>query len=862
MRIRTKTSVIIIVSVILTIVFSQISLEYFVNKDIKKTEERETRELVSRITANINNQINNLNLTDYSWSNWDDTYYFVQDHNQKYIVNNFNVSMLASCGFDMMIILDKTGNDVFDLNYNSTNQSIEEFPPGTLDMLIGDHLLQDHSNNNSVNGMMDLPSGPCLISAWSILKSNFTGPSEGTLILGKYIDSSPLSTLSQACGTSISIVGLNGSLERSQMLALESLRNNSEFYIIDSNESTAMVFSLINDIHGQPKFLLSTQISRAAFQQGSSTLFVMFAFLVLIGVDLIVVSFLLINNVVLSRVTKLENDVRKIRNGSSSNERITLNGNDELSSLSYEINDMINSIEKRNLELRESEARYRSIMEQSVVAIMIVNLENDTILRANPAFGDLFGYSEDEIHMLGLSSISTPNTSNIEDVLRSISKEHPVVGKEIALRNKKGEVLDIEISGSEIEYEGAKALSVIAYDITERHRLEQEMARAQKLESLGVLAGGIAHDFNNMLASIVSNIEIARSQADNEILRQRLDESVRSAMRAKHLTQQLLTFSKGGLPIKEVIDLAPHIRPNIEFVLAGSNVVAEYDIEGSLGKINADPIQIDQVINNLVINAVQSMAKGGRLYIKAMNLGSGKIDHPFLEPGPYIRIDIRDEGVGIPEKDMESIFDPFYTTKATGTGLGLSTVRSIIKNHGGIVLVASRLGIGTTFSVVLPSVSGGSSIRSHPKPIVEDIKHHGRILVMDDEDPILEVLQIMLEGFGYEVVCARTGEETIVAYREALSKGQKFKTVIMDLTIRGGMGGKEAIKEILAMDPKARVIVSSGYSNDPIMANPREFGFWDVLSKPFTMQDLSLKVNSAMEENGDLERSEGKDPAA
>ena len=566
------------------------------------------------------------------------------------------------------------------------------------------------------------------------------------------------------------------------------------------------------------------------------------AAIVLIGLAMITVSLFLTNSLVLSRVTKLEDDVRKIRKGGPNNERLSLTGKDEIFSLSGEINDMIDSIEKRNAELQEGERRYRSIMEQSIVAIFIVDMEKDAIMRSNPAFEALFGYSENDVRQLSLSSLSSPNSPSIEDILKRISKEHPIVGKGIILRNKNGEDLDIEISGSEIEFEGSKALSVIAYDVTERHRLEQEIARNQKLESLGVLAGGIAHDFNNMLVSIVNNIEIAKSQPDNEVSRQRLDESVRSALRAKRLTQQLLTFAKGGQPIKEVFDPASNIRTSIEFVLSGSNVVAEYEMDEKLGKINADPFQIDQVINNLVINAVQAMPDGGHLFVRARNIIAEKADYPLLEPGPYVRIEIRDEGVGIPDENLERIFDPFYTTKEKGTGLGLATVRSIIKNHGGIVQVDSRAGIGTTFSLILPSVKDAGLSPSYPKPTMDDIKHQGRIMVMDDEDAILEVLKIMLESFGYEVVCATTGEEAIVAYRDALTNGLPFKTVLMDLTIRGGMGGKEAIKEILAMNPSARVIVSSGYSNDPIMANPTEFGFWDVLSKPYSMQDLSRKV--------------------
>ena len=846
MKIRTKTLIIVIISVICMVLLSQLALEYYVNNDIQKTESREAQELIARINANINTAEGSLNVTDYSWSNWDDTYYFVQDLNQQYIDNNFNESELGSYHLNFVIYLNQTGTDVFNLNYNMLNQTLEDFSPGTLDILTSDQLLLNHTNFIAHTGIVDLPSGPCLVSSWPILTSYSTGPCEGTLIMGYYLDSSQLLTLSKECGTLVSINILDSSLNPPQALASKNLQNDTDYYVIDSNESTAQIFSLIDDVHGQPSLILSTQLPRDAYQQGMSSLSTTFGFIVLIGLAMIVLCMILINNVVIARVSKLENDVKRIGKGDPNNDRLSPTGNDEIFSLSQEINGMIDNTEKRNQELRESEGRYKSIMEQSVCAIFIVNIEKDTILRTNQTFERIFGYSKEDIHQLKLSSLSSYPESRFEDFLKTISKDNPLVGKQIILKNKNGENLDVEISGSEIEYEGRRALSIIAWDVTEKHRLEREMARNQKLESLGVLAGGIAHDFNNMLTSIVSNIEIAKAQLpDNEMSKRRLEESVCSAMRAKHLTQQLLTFSKGGQPIKEILDLASIVRISTEFVLAGSKLVAEYDIEENLRKVFADPVQIDQVINNLIINAVQAMPRGGKLFIKVRNLVIEEGDYPLLESGHHIRIDIIDEGVGIPPNDLERIFDPFYTTKEKGSGLGLSTVRSIVSNHGGIVLVDSIVGKGTTFSVILPSIKTENLPAFYPSPEINNTTHHGRILVMDDEEPILDVLQTMLEDFGYQVACVRDGDEAISIYRTALSNGHPFQAVIMDLTIRGGMGGKEAVQGILALNPNARVIVSSGYSNDPIMANPQDYGFWDVLAKPFTMQDLSSKISSA-----------------
>jgi two-component system cell cycle sensor histidine kinase/response regulator CckA len=624
--------------------------------------------------------------------------------------------------------------------------------------------------------------------------------------------------------------------------------NGSEFYLEDNNDSVALSFGLINDIHGQPSLIISAQMSRDAYKQGHNTFFLISQVVGILGLSTIVVSLFLINNVVLSRVTKLEDNVRRIGRDGGNNRRLEATGNDEVFSLSQEINSMVESIEKRNQDLQESEERYKAIMEQSVGAIFIVDSEKWSIQQANSAFLKLFGYSEASIQQLPVSALSPSDSSDLENILKRITRENPIVAAELNMRNQNGKVLEIEISGSMIEHGGNKMLCITAWDVTERHQFESEMARNQKLESLGVLAGGIAHDFNNILTSIVSNIEISMtSLPDGDKQKHRLEESVRSAMRAKSLTQRLLTFSKGGQPVKEKLDIAGLLRSSIEFVLAGSKVVANYDIKDDLNKISADPAQMEQVINNLVINSMQAMSNGGQISVRAENV---MIEDQTLFPianGPYVKIDIADEGVGIPEEDLDRIFDPFYTTKETGTGLGLSTVRSIVRNHGGTVQVDSILGKGTTVTMVLPTANGYDQAPSSKTPAM-DVTRHGRILVMDDEEPILEVLEIMLGDLGNEVTCVNNGEKAIAAYRDGLTTGRPFDLVIMDLTIKGGMGGKETIVEILALDPHARVIVSSGYSNDPIMAHPKEYGFRDVLMKPFTGQELAARVSSVMDQ--------------
>jgi PAS domain S-box-containing protein len=501
--------------------------------------------------------------------------------------------------------------------------------------------------------------------------------------------------------------------------------------------------------------------------------------------------------------------------------------------------------------LAESERKYRMVVDNQTEAIISFRPDGKVTFanKVIEQYLDQVGIPFSELNVYKFPNFW--DSRGLNKFITSMTLENPVGEYEHVLLRPNGRTQNIlwRAKGMFDEEGVLQEVQAVGIDITERQRLEQEMARNQKLESLGVLAGGIAHDFNNMLASIVSNTEIAiLDHPEDEKHVHRLQESVRSAMRARNLTQQLLTFSKGGQPVKEVVDLKVLVPSTVEFVLAGSQLVPTVDIDSGLRMISADPIQIEQVINNLIINAMQAMPNGGNLSIRMKNLET-ESESGLGDNHPRVCIEIKDEGSGIPQEHLDKIFDPFFTTKATGTGLGLSTVRSIVRNHGGTVTVESMLGVGTKFTVVLPATEDNAEQSSQMHKV--ETAGHGRILVMDDEESILDVLQMMLENFGYKVEGVRTGEEAIKTYQERFSSGRPFNAVIMDLTIRGGMGGKEAIQGIRSIDPYAKVIVSSGYSNDPIMAHPQEYGFADVLQKPFTMQDLSAKIEAVLAKDGD-----------
>ncbi len=398
----------------------------------------------------------------------------------------------------------------------------------------------------------------------------------------------------------------------------------------------------------------------------------------------------------------------------------------------------------------------------------------------------------------------------------------------------------ISFAGSPLKDKNNQRIGVVFVlrDVTEKRQMEQELFKSQKLESVGVLAGGIAHDFNNILTAIIGNLSLAKLNMDpaDEIYN-RIEKAEKASARAQELTQQLLTFSKGGAPVKKAASIEEVVKDSVGFVLSGSNVKYRLDFEKDLPPVEIDSGQISQVIQNLVINADQAMPEGGNLNI-SVRQKEFKKGRKGLNPGLYLQLDVADEGIGISKEYLDKIFDPFFTTKQSGSGLGLATSYSIIQKHGGLLSVASEIGKGTVFTIFLPVARGIRIAHSSRKEDLSTIRGHGRILVMDDELFVQETAVTMLEGFGFEAVAVNDGAETLDLYQKAKEEKNPFSAVVMDLTIPGGMGGKQAILKLLEIDPKAVAIVSSGYSSDPVMADFTQYGFSGCLKKPYRLQEL------------------------
>ena len=382
-------------------------------------------------------------------------------------------------------------------------------------------------------------------------------------------------------------------------------------------------------------------------------------------------------------------------------------------------------------------------------------------------------------------------------------------------------------------------------DISKRKKMEEEVMRAQKLESIGVLAGGIAHDFNNFLTVILNGIFYLEETCDGDEVSKTVMEDMKNVVeKAKTVSSELLTFSRGGAPVKEVTSIATLIKNNIEFFLSGSNVKANIDIDKGLWAAEADAGKIVQALSNTVLNAVHAMPDGGTLEVKASNeIIKDSPDLP-IEKGKYIRISILDHGSGIENDALSKIFDPYYTTKSKATGMGLTTAYSIIKHHEGQIDVNSEPGKGTEVIIHLPAYDIEPALKEE---ITEHAMTEGlKLLFMDDEKRLREIVSKLLRLSGHKVAEAANGSEAIQQFEEAMNSGKPFDAVILDLTIPGGMGGKETIEKLLEFDSTVKAIVASGYSNDPVVANFRDYGFSGSLQKPYMVEDLIDKLNEIL----------------
>ncbi len=465
------------------------------------------------------------------------------------------------------------------------------------------------------------------------------------------------------------------------------------------------------------------------------------------------------------------------------------------------------------------------------------------VIHRSPEWGNMLGYTTEEVE----ADLDFWLKHVHHDDLAMVKKEilaHEIEGQESfeiehRMRTKDGQWKWILNWGRIISRnEAGKPLRALGFhlDITQRKNAESAISQADKLSTIGTLAGGLAHDFNNLLTIIRGNLELARMTANVDESHNFLDKAQKALKRSQELTDRLLTFSRGGSPSLEPVNVELCIQEARDLVLSGSNCNLMIDCQADLPLVAACRGQLAQVFQNLLLNAQQAMPDGGRILVSCRSHEHQTILNPTLPTGSYVRVNVQDEGPGVSPALAKKIFDPFFTTRSEGKGLGLATAHSIINDHGGILELLPESETGASFCILLPvarTLSEASEIPGEIEP-----KSRRRLLIVDDEEMILDMAQAAANTMGFDTICTAEGAAAVEVFRQALEDGHPIDAVIMDLTIPGGMGGKDAVSHILRLDPGAKVVVSSGYSDDPVMARFEDYGFKACLKKPYDLAEL------------------------
>ncbi len=574
--------------------------------------------------------------------------------------------------------------------------------------------------------------------------------------------------------------------------------------------------------------------------------------LTILGSVLAIIFSFFLTNLITGPLKQLKHVTNEISKGNFDIE-LDIHSNDEIGEVADAFRKMAKELNKNINNLLDTK---KLLIEEKEKLLITLNSINDCVITINdkkeiifinPAaklfindYKKFIGNTLDNLPIfknLGNQNLSL--TDIADETIKTSRTIQPVETYKIT--NSKGKIYFISITCTPIKSQDNKVIGavIVIRDITDKRRLQEEQLKSQKLESIGLLAGGIAHDFNNILTGIVGNITLAKLFAENnKKIIERLEAAESASMQAKDLTHQLLTFSKGGAPVKTTSCISNILKENVEFALHGSSVTYKLEVESNLWNVNVDVSQFSQVINNLIINASQAMPTGGIVSITAQNVVTNDNEVPGMLSGEYVKIIITDQGVGIPNKHINRIFDPYFTTKEQGNGLGLAIVYSIITRHDGYITVMSEPGKGTSFTIYLPAAKNNNINNTH-KTSKPNHKHTSwNILVMDDEKIVRDVAKRMLIELGHNVVTCKNGQEMLQKYQQAAQNNRPFDAVIMDLTIAGGMGGLEAIKKLKKLYPHAKAIASSGYSDDLTVSQYKKYGFVGIIAKPYKLEEF------------------------
>jgi len=783
------------------------------------------------------------------WAYWDDTYRFVLDHNTAYVDSNLSPSSLATVNVDVMVFLDTSGKVVSAKFQTLANQTPGDSLAGLVKQLgPGTALWEQAMVHPGLTGYMQVGERVAMVAVRPILTSARTGPARGVLVFVRYLDDAFFASMAETVGGNVAFQPASqvqpGTVE-SHALAL--LVTGQLTVGLTTGTDEVRGFEQHTDLSGSPAFLLSTTAKRTQSAEIVQLKRLVVTATSMIAILLVGIVFLILNRFFVRRIALLGQQVAEVGHASDLGLRVHLSGSDELAQLATDINTTLESLQQTQRdkdrmaeELKWDRKRLHDYFDHAHDLILALDTSGKVTM-VNQSACSVLGY--DEKDLLGRSMLDIVSPDSREFMLRANDEigSGDTVARTIDVLTRDGNRRTLDLSGQRLWDNGQPTGTFyIARDITDRLSMEHELLHNEALASLGTLAAGIAHDFNNVLTVVKGSISLANSSLEEPAESQHHLEVARVAVdRAQALASQLLTFSRGGAPVKENIDVESIVREVARFVLSGSGIALQVSLDGIIPAVEADRNQLFQVVQNIILNARDAMVSGGTLDI-ALRCQTVSEEHPFgiAAPGDYVVIRIADSGSGIAPEDMKLLFDPFFTTKPSGHGVGLSTARSIARRHGGDLLIESVADKGTTVWLCVPVAHGPVTQTQLAKSEGEPVSATGRLLVMDDEQTVADVTCAMARRLGYETTAVPDGAAALTAYAQAVTDQHPFDLVIMDLTVPGGMGGREAVQKLHELYPDARVIVASGYSDDASIAEYAQRGFIASLSKPYTMEQL------------------------
>jgi len=857
-NLRTRLLIVTLIALTVFVAVFYVLTGVTIDKTYARLDSQNVEHQVLRAHSYLDYSFGTFGNTCSDWAYWDDTYQFALDRNTAYADSNLTASSLATIDVDIIAFLDTGGKVVYVKLETPSSQTADVAPPEIVAQFgPGTMLLTKALRQPGLTGYMLVAGRAAFVAARPVLTSAMTGPARGVLVFVRYLDEAFFAGMAETVGGNVTIqpaAQVQPGTVESRALAL--LATGQATAGLPTGTDEIHGFMKLADLSGSPSLLLITVANRTQSAEIAGLKRIVVTATSMIGFLLASIAIVVFNHTILKRIGSLGHQVAEVGQTSNLSLRVHLPGSDELSQLAVDVNTTLESLQQTQRdkdqmaqELEQDRKRLHDYFDHAHDLIFALDTSGK-ITMANQSACSVLGY--DEKDLLGRSMLDIVSPDSREFMLRANDEigSGDSVARTIDVLTRDGNRRTLDLSGQRLWDNGQPTGTFyIARDITDRLRMEHELLHNEALASLGTLAAGIAHDFNNVLTVVKGSISLANSSLEESAESQHHLEVARVAVdRAQALAGQLLTFSRGGAPVKENVDVESIVREVARFALSGSNIALQVSVNGILPAVEADRNQLFQVVQNIILNARDAMPLGGTLDI-ALRCQTVSEEHPFgiTAPGDYVVIRIADSGSGIAPEDMKLLFDPFFTTKPSGHGIGLSTARSIARRHRGDLLIESVADKGTTVWLCIPVAHGPVTQAHLVKSEGEPVSATGRLLVMDDEQTVADVTCAMARHLGYETTAVPDGAAALTAYAQAVTEQHPFDLVIMDLTVPGGMGGREAVQRLHELYPDARVIVSSGYSDDASIAEYAQCGFIASLAKPYTMQDLERVLRESFQ---------------